>query len=118
MEYANDNSETLILENAKKHHDIPRFQFSTPQNAKAAQAPEATRKPGFQFTKPVGGGEQRSSSSNAFGVQPTVIRYGTETSQIGVPNGHETTRKIPSKEPEGEQTHTFFNKSRAIAFFL
>jgi len=105
MEYANDNSEPLILKNAKRHHDRPRFQFSTPQNAQAAQTPEAPRKPGFQFTKPVGGGEQCSSSSNASGVQPTVIRYGTETSKIGVTNGRETTRKAPFQEPEGEHTH-------------
>jgi len=109
MEYTNDNSEPLILENSKKHHDIPRFQFSTPQNAQAAKTPEAPRKPGFQFTKPVGGGEQSSSSSNAFGVQQTVNRYGTETSKIGIPNGRGTTRKTPSEEPEGK-TNTYFNK--------
>jgi len=99
MEYANDNSEPVILKNAKRHHNIPRFQFSTPQNAQVAQTPEAPRKPGFQFTKPVGGGEQSSSSSYASGVKPIVSRYGTETSKIGVPNGRETTRKTPSEEP-------------------
>jgi len=39
------------------------------QDAQAARTPEAPRKPGFQFTKPVGGGKQISSSSNAFGVK-------------------------------------------------
>jgi len=51
MDYANDNSEPFILEKGKKHHDRPRFQFPTFQNAQAAQTKDTPQKPGFQFTK-------------------------------------------------------------------
>lgn len=95
------------------------FSVLNPQNAKAAQTPEAQtpeapRKRVFKFIKPVGAGEQSSSSSNAFGVQPAGSRYATETSKIGVANP-------PSEEPEGGHTHRHLlsqMKARPWASFL